>query len=264
MKTFRLVRNCAMTLVVAMALTGCSDDDEPEIYDDLVVSFDSSAISYNADGYWSDCYNVGATGLSVDGLFFSHVASVTSYEWDGEIYSYSVWCGFCPSKSTDTADYSLDDWTLHQWNSITGGGVSGSSDPYLVGFWDVSEESDPAEPALSITYGGKQFRPKEIYVTNNTYGYYSLKNGTAYNTAFAAGDYFTLRVYGSLNGSTVSYVDVSLAEGADILSSWERVDLSALGTVDMIYFQMISSDTGIWGMNNPAYFCLGRLTIGLD
>ena len=43
------------------------------------------------------------------------------------------------------------------------------------------------------------------------------------------------------------------------------MNLAPLGTqIDMIYFQMTSSDTGAWGMNNPAYFCLDNLEIDLD
>ena len=42
---------------------------------------------------------------------------------------------------------------------------------------------------------------------------------------------------------------------AYIINDWRYVDLSGLGKVKTIGFEMSSSDTGDWGMNTPAYFC---------
>jgi hypothetical protein len=41
-----------------------------------------------------------------------------------------------------------------------------------------------------------------------------------------------------------------------ILDSWGFVDLSALGTVDFLEFDLSSSDNGAFGMNTPGYFAL--------
>ena len=102
-------------------------------------------------------------------------------------------------------------------------------------------------------------------MTNSAWGYYAMKNGSAFNKQFADGDKCTLHIYG-VRGSVISgKVEVSLADGANILNTWKRVDLDPLGDdVDMIYFQITSTDTGAWGMNNPAFFCLDNLKVDLD
>ena len=259
MKTFRIMRNGAMMLVAVTALTACSDDDSL-----LRVDLNDAAnISYDAKGAWDKVYDTNVGNFEVDGVTFSHKASAT--EWGG--YTYYSWYGFCPSKSTDNKDYGDGDWTSNQWGSITGGGVSGAGDSYFLGFWNSSEDTNtrPTTPACFISYGGGAFDPEEVYVTNSAWGYYSMKNGSAFNKQFDVGDKCTLHIYGVRGGFISGKVDVLLADGANILNKWQRVDLDSLGdNVDMIYFQVTSTDTGAWGMNNPAFFCLDNLKIDLD
>ena len=47
-----------------------------------------------------------------------------------------------------------------------------------------------------------------------------------------------------------------LAKDGNIVDKWQTVDLTPLGNVRAIYMQMESSQTGMWGMNNPSFFCL--------
>ena len=44
------------------------------------------------------------------------------------------------------------------------------------------------------------------------------------------------------------------------MDDWEWVDLSSLGTVAGLEFDLSSSDTGPSGMNTPAYFAMDDLT----
>ena len=50
-----------------------------------------------------------------------------------------------------------------------------------------------------------------------------------------------------------------LAEGTDLLDTWEWVDLTSLGVVYGLEFELTSSDTGAYGMNTPAYFAMDDL-----
>jgi len=208
---------------------------------------------FNEQGYWNDCYDTSHTYVDINGLRFSHAASV--YEWDG--VKYSSWYGFCPSKATDNDDYSGADWTMHQWSSITGGGVAGANSPYVIGFW----KTDGGESSCKITLSdGSVFYPDDLYVTNTSYGYYAMKNGTAFNRAFTSNDSCVLCINGYLDGARkTDTVYVYLAHGTDILDNWEKVEISKLGNVDTLVFTLTSTDTGQWGMNNPAYFCIGSM-----
>lgn len=259
MKTFRALRNGAFIALSLFATTSCDENA-----DNLIVSFDENPeVIYDAKGCWNDVYNTIVGAVKFDEVAFSHLATAT--DWGG--YVYYAWYGFCPSKSTDNTDYADGDWTSNQWGSITGGGFGGAGDPYILGCWNPSEEIEriPTAPTCSISYEGGKFNPLEVYVTNSAWGYYAMKNGSAFNKQFADGDWCILHIYGVKNGKIAGKVDVVLADGTNILDKWSKVDLTPLGTqIDMIYFQMTSSDTGIWGMNNPAYFCLDNLEIDLE
>lgn len=276
MKTFRLLGNLgiASCLVMSMCVTlsSCSDDEEDEPQpvgtgqqggseeDDIVLDVTSAGLNYGENGAWSSVYDTETGNFNVQDFSFSHLA--TASEWDG--YVYYAWKGFCPTVSVDNADHSDGYWTDYQWGAITGGGYDGAGKAYVLGMWDVYEslETLPDVPSCAISYkSGAVFDPEEIYVTNSAWGYYGMKNGSAYNKAFGEGDWCKLYIRGSKDGVITGTVEVSLAQGTDILNTWKRVDLEALGDVDMVYFQMASSDTGQWGMNNPAYFCLDRLVI---
>lgn len=259
MKTFKNLCNGACLALMVVAMTACDENA-----DNLIVNFDESPnVIYDDKGCWTEVYNTAVDAISFDGVSFSHQATAT--EWGG--YTYYSWNGFCPSKSTDNMDYADGDWTSNQWGSITGGGFGGAGDAYILGFWEASEDTStrPTTPVCFIDYGGGAFNPEEVYVTNSAWGYYAMKNGSAFNKKFGEGDKCTLHIYGVRGGFITGKVDVLLADGTNILNKWKRIDLEPLGdAIDMIYFQVTSTDTGAWGMNNPAFFCLDNLEIDLD
>lgn len=245
---------CAIA-IPAMVLTSCSDDDDPDF--DVTLNLNSASISYDTDGVWNKCYDTSLTHLDIDDFTLSHSAT----DWGGGIFS---WYGFCPSKSSDTSDHTADwTWIQNQWGAITGGGLAGKGTPFLVGCWNSSESpASSATASCTITYdGGEEFEPDEVYVTNSSYAYYTMLNGSSFNKVFTDEDWFHLIITGYRNGTATGNVTVKLADGTRLLDRWQEVELDPLGTVDAIVFTMESSDTGTWGMNTPGYFCIDHLKI---
>ncbi len=109
-----------------------------------------------------------------------------------------------------------------------------------------------------------------IYLTNNTYAANSMRDGDGFAKKFggASGndpDWFRVTIKGfDSNGDLLSdSVDFYLADYRDannandyILTDWTFVDLASLGNVKGLVFFLNSSDSGSWGMNTPAFFCL--------
>lgn len=190
------------TAAAAMCLCSCGTEDKETEHEWLPEFSD-----FNEQGYWKGCYDTSGSYVDVNGFRFTH--SAESYDWGG--VTYSSWYGFCPSRSTDNADYSDQDWMQHQWSSITGGGVGGASTPYLVGFW----KTDGGETSCRMTMpDGGVFYPDDLYVTNTTYGYYAMKNGTAFNHAFTDDDSCVLCINGYLDGvRKYQTLQVYLAKG---------------------------------------------------
>ena len=46
-----------------------------------------------------------------------------------------------------------------------------------------------------------------------------------------------------------------------IISAWEYIDLSSLGSVDELSFSLSSSDNGSFGMNTPNYFAIDNIGV---
>ncbi len=250
MKQFKLFAAAALA---AVTLAACSDDDDSTI----TANLSSVAVNYDADGAWADCY--ATTDFTVSGLEFSHTWDMT--EWGG--VKYYSWKGFCPSRSEDNADHSAGgDWVPYQWGAVTGGGMSGSGTPFILGCWDVNESTEaiPSTATCSIkAVEGTKFSPKSVYVTNSNYAYWVMKVGSAFSRPFGDTDRCTLYIHGVNNGRETGVVTFDLAAAGKIVDTWTKVDLRSLGEVNYIYFQMTSTDSGQWGMNTPAYFCLDRL-----
>ncbi len=250
----------ALPIVLAAGFTSCSDDDEIVDNGDLTFTVSTAALKnqMTADGYWDQTYQ-NNTGINLNGLKFSH-SSVA--EW----YS---WAGFTPSVSADNKEYPSEDMLAHQWSSVTGAGATTSGNPYFVVYpgsavynqVDAAQKYDAEITAVS----GDDFHPVSMMVTNSSYGYYAMKNGTTFNKQFTRDDYCTLLITGFEDGIKTGAVEVSLAANGTILSDWREVDLRGLGEVDRIVFTMTSSDTaeydGVAYMNNPSYFCMDEFKV---
>ena len=85
--------------------------------------------------------------------------------------------------------------------------------------------------------------------------------GDSYAKKFEKGDWFKLTITGyDENDEETGTKEYYLADLRDeatayIINDWRYVDLSGLGKVAKIGFELSSSDNGNWGMNTPAYFC---------
>ena len=170
-------------------------------------------------------------------------ASGCMSDWD-----YWYWFGY--ANHTDNSYASLDD----QWKNVVGGGYNGSAN-YGVAF--AAEFNGPCyvtlltEPAVVPGF----------YITNSSYAYNSLTGGDSFAKKFDKGDWFKLTITGydaadAVTGTKDYYLaDLRDEATAYIINDWRYVDLSGLGAVAKIGFELSSSDTGDWGMNTPAYFC---------
>lgn len=259
MKSLKTLFGTALLLAVAAGFSSCSDDDNNEV----LIAFESSSVTMDpATNAWDGTYTPACVVYS--GFEFSHSYSV----WEYPGVTYYSWNGFIPSLSTDNEDRTEQgDWTDHQWGAITGSGVKAGR-PYMLAFWDAWGEmslEQPEEPSLEIKYtlGDKVFKPVSIAVTNSTWGYYGMKNGSYPSLAFTDSSFCYLYINGVKDGKKTGSVKVVLANGTDILKTWQTVDLSSLGEVNSLYFQMESSDSGSYGMNNPAYFCIDEFRVEL-
>lgn len=260
MKRFVLAAASAALAAVAFA-------DQQVITLDL--SRATTPLEFDAQtGAWTGTYDDEATVIESQCFNFVH----------SSISDWRTWWGFTASNSSDRAP--RDNYITYQFSGMPCGGIlldeegeimrnaqgaplTGAGMPYLVAFYSPYM----AERPVDVTFAeGKSYEAVGAYVSLNSYTYYAVTDGDSFARAFTDGDRFTLTVHGigAADGSDRS-VDVTLAsyDNGCLTTSrgWQYVDLSQLGEVSEIYFTLRSTDTGDYGDNTPAYFCLDKLTV---
>ena len=164
-------------------------------------------------------------------------------------WDYWYWFGYANRK--DTKYETLDD----QWNNIMGGGYDGSA-TYGVAFAAAFNG-----PCYVTLLSEKPAVVPGFYITNSSYAFTSMLNGDGFAKKFDKGDWFKLTITGydaedNVTGTKDYYLaDLRNEATAFIIDDWRYVDLTSLGKVAKIGFDLSSSDTGDYGMNTPAYFC---------
>ena len=190
------------------------------------------------------------------------------YGWDT---TYDIWdAGFAYTNKNN-----IITGTYHnEYAAITGKGFNNSNN-YVAAWQGYGVEK------MRIKLASTEKSVLGFYATNSTYGYKIMQNGDGFARKFGdtlhthSGlqpgnypDWFRLDVYGYKNGvkktDTVKFylADFRFSDNSKdyIVNTWKWVDCSTLGNVDSVSFQLFSSDTGAFGINNPTYFCMDNFS----
>lgn len=217
-----------------------------------VVTFEDLTLPPNSHYTGSD----GLGGFTSNGVFFENTYDAGFGYWSS---------GFIYSNSNDstTAGFTND------YSAITGAGVNGGGNYALNYYGNIDFISPKVVSSIAIT--------------NSTFAYLSMLNGDDFAKKFGdtinangendgtnGEDFFRLRILGrdqnsNITDSVIVYLaDYRFSDNSQdyILKEWLTVDLTALGAIQFLEFELSSSDIGSWGMNTPAYFALDNLVYG--
>ncbi|MBQ7204838.1 MAG: DUF4465 domain-containing protein, partial [Muribaculaceae bacterium] len=142
--------------------------------------------------------------------------------------------------------------------------------PYLVAYYSSWAMEGPSNQVIFAGIDGKNtFEPVGVYVCNHPWPYYGCEHGDGFGAPFGEGDYFELIAHGVAADRSEKTVSINLVEFSNgelhALNDWTFFDLSSLGVVESVYFTMNSTDTGDYGMNTAAYFCMDKFQVkGVD
>jgi len=174
------------------------------------------------------------------------------------------WQGWAYSQTTDATTPGFG----NQYSAIAGSGALGSA-TYGVAF--TGGASGGQAPVSRITFD-QEVSLLGAALTNTTFAALSMRDGDSFAKKFggASGDdpdFFTLTITGrdTLGLATGSVLfdlaDFRFADNAldYILSDWAFVDLTGLGSVAALEFELDSSDQSFGFLNTPSYFALDNL-----
>ena len=221
----------AASLVPAHSYAQINENSLTATFDDLELAPES---------FWngSDC-----SGAFVSGSY----KFINSYTPE-----YASWSGFSYSDITSTDFLGYADST--HYASAVGCGLDGTAN------FAIANASSwwPATAEISSAAGGETLRG--FYVTNASCAFKAMKEGLEPARQFAQGDYLMLTITEPETGMKVEYylADYRSENEADhyMLDTWQWVDLRPLGNVKNLQFVVSGSDSGDWGLNTPAYFCM--------
>ena len=221
-----------------------------------IHSFSQTTIDFEELTLPNESWWVGANGTEdgfiSDGAFFpTYYDSAFGGYWGN---------GFAYSNMTD----SVTSGFLNMYSSKAGSGHL-STVNYAINY----DDGYFLPGQMNGTYN---FEMQEVYLSNNTFAFNSMRDGDDYAKKFGGvsgndPDFFSVTFDGFLEGQSVgSSVVFYLADFRFedntldyIVRNWTRVDLTALGTVDSVAFHFESSDIGDLGINTPLYFCMDDL-----
>lgn len=220
--------------------------------------------------YWNQTYSNNK--FQTANFIFSHTG--------GAVSGYNYWDGFTVSNSTDNSNYgttsSSDGWINHQWGCMPGGGYNDSPN-FLIGYWgyymldNQSGLTTFSESGFSnwvkLGSGTTTYQANNVKVAIHPWPYYGILSGDGFARAFTTGDYFVLKIYG-VNSSNqivgpVNYYLADYRTSTHIMSTdWNEVNVSSLGAIKYLMFQLKSTDSDpTLGPNTAVYFCLGDIEI---
>ncbi|MBR2168812.1 MAG: DUF4465 domain-containing protein [Alistipes sp.] len=165
------------------------------------------------------------------------------------------------------ADYSTADYTTQLAVSCGSEGAAGNngSANFVVhnGYVDASSYKTTM---ASFSFRDNQERVIDhIYITNTSYFLRSVELGDGFNTPITDDSWVKVTAYGydatgQQTGSTDFYL---VAKGKKIIKEWTKWDLSKLGEVEKIAFNISASEDqyGEWGLNCPAYFAYDDVAV---
>lgn len=256
--TATLPMAAAICFAAAPLLSSCSDDHDDEKYEEIDLEWNNSGITFDQEGIWNGVDN--DNDLTI-GLFnFSH-------GYDGYPF------GFTASRAAGNQNFP-GQMPMHSFTVMPGCGTDGANSPFIIGYWDsYQEQKDGAiKSSCEITMKNpdgtlRSFFPQEVDVTNTCYTYYTMLEGNEFAKKFEEKDWLKLVAIGISVDGGERKAEFYLAKcvGPDkstwFVKDWREFDLTTLGEVISLRFSMQSSDSGIYGMNTPAYFAIDDLDV---
>lgn len=242
-----------------------------------IDTLDLSNMLPGPESVWNGDTINGSKGVNIYGdstftINFSDAVYSFNNSYSKSSYG-NYWSGFAYTNASDIITVSTNNLS-----AITGRGYADNiDDVYVTAFLT------DANPAVITFVFNEYCQQLGMYVTNATYTYQVMKEGNSFAKKFGGADgtdpdWLKLTAIGcDLSGNEISSADIYLANFRSddpnqdyMLDEWTWFDLSSLGSVASIRFAMSSSDTGDWGMNTPAYFCLDAIqsvnsaSVGID
>ncbi len=272
-------------LAAALAFGSCNDNnDNNKPRETLrVLTFEDSDYEGGRSDYWSSLVDNSQNGGP---LLYGDMNAQTGvdYSWydDGNTFLYSelfdtdsgqarFWNGgFAVSNYVDmTLANGDNDHQLSVYYSDATSGLGGrnGSENFCV-YYDGGygeNETELLGSMAEITFGDGVARVIDhMYVTSTTWFVNIARNGGGMSEPMGAEDVVTITAIGyNAAGEIITGARprFELARGADIVTQWTKWNLSSLGAVSRIKFDMDGTVSNDYGFSLPCFFAIDDVAV---
>ena len=253
---------------IMAAAVGCSKDDEPNI-NRVVIDFEGAAWNELNAATAGKCYSTEL--MTEDYIWRDEATSLTMEPIFSAFGDYKYYAGGFSVSSYNTADcsaygsyeYDLYLYNPHSQNPTKGGGHNGSNN-FLVAYGNLETlipEAIDAQPTLYFADGVARII-KGCYVASTSYFVNVANNGNPF--AEKLGDEDEVKIYATgydATGKRTGHVEMSFARKGRLTTEWTAWDLSALGEVVKVRFNILGGPSTPYGMTTPKYFAIDDITV---
>jgi hypothetical protein len=148
-------------------------------------------------------------------------------------------------------------------DSGRGGYGHNGSDNFCVhyGYHDESGYSADSLPYIAFADGVAR-TIDNMYVNISTYLANCIYNGNSLTSKLGDNDYIYLVATGyKADGTVTKTIRFPFATSKSVVTDWTQWDLSKLGDVARVEFNMIGSNDNGYGFSQPAYFCYDDVAV---
>lgn len=189
--------------------------------------------------------------------------------------SYCYWSGGHAVSNYASSDYVTNGDFNHQLTVYkagaegdvrTGGGHNGSNNFAVhYGYKDGSQFNKTTElPALSFSDGMARVID-HMYVNNICYALNCYLNGNGLTANIGDDDWVKLIATGYDGAAKTGEASIYLCKGPkNIVTDWTKFDLSGLGAVTKVEFNVTGSSDNGYGFSQPAYFAYDDVAVRFD
>jgi hypothetical protein len=271
-KTITLLLSMAFALAGAQAQSSYTlrtltfEDEDYAVYNPDSTNYWSSLIDSpqyggkllygdyaNVDYHW---YDQGNTNL----------ISAIPENWGGHVYwggGHAISDYWNGNLNEGDYEHQLSVYVPGTNESGRGGHGHNGSKNFCVhyGYHDESGYSADNLPYIAFADGVAR-TIDNMYVNISTYLANGIYNGDSLTSTLGDDDYIYIEATGyNADGTETQKELFPLADGKEVVTNWTPWDLSKLGDVARVEFNMLGSNDNGYGFSQPAYFCYDDVAV---
>lgn len=271
-----------LLLASTMLLTSCEDDEEVKDGEEespfIVLTFEDADYKADANMVGEKSWTSLIDNPQYGGPLLYPASAEDIYNWNDANHTFlasefantygdgKFWGGGHAISNYVDMDLANGDFNhqlaVYYKDAKTGKGGHNGSANFCVhnGFQEYDMPGNGMHPYIYFMDGVDRV-VDHMYVCATTYTMNAAINDGGLTEKLGATDWIKIKAMGTNTDGEVKTSEFYMAKDGKMIEGWQKWDLSSLGAVTMIEFNMSGSQTSNYGMVQPAYFAYDDVAV---